>query len=87
LQRTIALVAPGFQAALSMAVASDLVAVMPAQFVQWAMTHQALQAFALPFALPSVKVEQCWHLRQHADPTHAWLRRHVKAVCAQAAPA
>lgn len=81
LRRTIALVAPGFQAALSMAVASDLVAVMPAPFVQWAMAYQPVGAFALPFALPAVEVEQCWHLRQHADPVHAWLRAQVKTLC------
>ncbi|MFS2218063.1 LysR family transcriptional regulator [Telluria sp. Tellsp104] len=85
LRRTVALVAPGFQAALAMALASDFVAVMPAPFVQWAMTTLPLQTFALPFALPAVDVEQCWHQRQHADPVHAWLRRHVQAVCAQAA--
>jgi DNA-binding transcriptional LysR family regulator len=85
LRRTIALVAPGFQAALSMALASDFVAVMPAPFVHWAMATMPLQTFALPFALPVVDVAQCWHQRQHADPVHAWLRSHVKAVCAQAA--
>jgi len=85
LRRTIALVAPGFQAALSMAVASDYVAVMPAPFVRWALASMPLQAFALPFPIPAVEVAQCWHLRQHADPVHAWLRAHVKAVCAAAA--
>ena len=85
LRRTIALVAPGFQAALSMAVASDCVAVMPAPFVRWAMATMPLQTFDLPFPIPAVEVAQCWHLRQHADPVHAWLRGHVKAVCAAAA--
>jgi DNA-binding transcriptional LysR family regulator len=86
LRRRIALVAPGFQAALSMAMSSDLVAVMPAPFVQWAMASLPLQTFDLPFALPVVDVEQCWHQRQHADPVHAWLRGHVKAVCVPAGP-
>ncbi len=86
LRRDVVLVAPGFQAALSMAVASDLVAVMPAPFVRWAMAHQPLQVFDLPFALPTVQVVQCWHLRQHADPVHGWLRGHVRAVCADVAP-
>lgn len=86
LRRSIAVVAPGFQAALSIAIASDLVAVMPAPFVQWAMAHQPLEAFSLPFALPGVEVEQCWHLRQHKDPAHAWLREHVKKLCAALAP-
>ena len=86
LRRSIAVVAPGFQAALSMAIASDLVAVMPAPFVRWTMAHQPLHAFSLPFALPDAEVEQCWHLRQHSDPAHAWLRGHVKKLCAALAP-
>jgi len=82
LVRKVVLVAPGFQAALSMAMASDLVAVMPAQFAQWAMPWLAVQTFALPVALPGVVVDGCWHVRQDADPVHAWLRSHVKAACA-----
>lgn len=83
LERRITLVAPGFQAALMMALASDLVAVMPAPFVRWSAAHLPLRQFALPVAVPPVEVAQSWHMRHHADPVHRWLRGHVRALCAQ----
>jgi len=82
LQRRVAVVAPGFQAALAMAATSDFVAAMPEPFVRWAMAHQRLHAFQLPVAMAGVEVSQSWHARHHADPVHRWLRAHVRAVCA-----
>lgn len=83
LQRRIAIVAPGFQAALMMALASDLVAVLPAPFVRWNAAHLPLTMFALPVPVPPVEVAQRWHRRHDADPVHGWLRAHVHALCAQ----
>jgi DNA-binding transcriptional LysR family regulator len=83
LRHRVAIVAPGFQAALVMALASDLVAVMPAPFVRWTAAHLPVQAFALPVAVPAVEVVQSWHRRHHADPVHRWLRAHVRALCAR----
>jgi DNA-binding transcriptional LysR family regulator len=81
LKRRVAVVAPGFQAALVMAATSDMVAIMPRPFAQWALTHQRLRIFALPVAAPSVDVFQNWHARHQADPVHRWLREHVRANC------
>ncbi len=81
LQRRIAIVAPGFQAALTMAATSDFVATMPEPFARWAMAYHRLQVFALPVAMPRVAVCQRWHARHHADPVHRWLREHVRANC------
>ncbi|WP_092004792.1 LysR family transcriptional regulator [Polaromonas sp. OV174] len=81
LRRRVAIVAPGFQAALAMAATSDFVAAMPMPFVRWAMAHQRLQVFKLPFDMPAVEVLQSWHTRHHADPVHLWLRGHVRAIC------
>lgn len=79
--RRVAIVAPGFQAALAMAATSDFVAAMPEPFVRWAMAHQRLQVFKLPVTMPDVEVSQSWHTRHHADPVHRWLRGHVRAIC------
>lgn len=79
--RQVAIVAPGFQSALVMVATSDLIAVMPEPFVRWAMTHHRLHIFKLPVTMPSVEVSQSWHVRQHADPVHRWLRGHVRALC------
>jgi DNA-binding transcriptional LysR family regulator len=79
--RRIALLAPGFQAALMMALASDLIAVMPAPFVRWTAARLPLQVFALPVDVAPVEVAQSWHKRHHADPVHRWLRGHVRTLC------
>jgi DNA-binding transcriptional LysR family regulator len=81
LSRHVAIVAPGFQAALLMAATSDYIATVPEPFVRWAMTHQKLQVFKLPVTTPDVEVAQTWHLRHQADPLHRWLREHVQAMC------
>jgi len=81
LSRQVAIVAPGFQSALVMAATSDFLAVMPEPFVRWAMAHHRLHIFKLPVTIPSVEVSQTWHVRQHADPVHRWLRGHVRAMC------
>lgn len=81
LSRRVAIVAPGFQAALVMAAASDHIAIMPETFARWALQHQRLHIFKLPIATPSVEVSQSWHLRHHVDPVHRWLRGHVRAIC------
>ncbi|MBY0572359.1 MAG: hypothetical protein K2P84_01655 [Undibacterium sp.] len=84
LRRRVALVAPGFQAALVMAASSDLIATMPKPFALWAMAYLRLKLFILPLPMPLVKVSQTWHARHHADPAHAWLRGHVQALCRDA---
>jgi len=81
LSRQVAIVAPGFQSALVVAATSDFLAVMPEPFVRWAMAHHRLHIFKLPVTIPSVEVSQTWHVRQHADPVHRWLRGHVRAMC------
>lgn len=86
LRRRIAIVAPGFQAALMMAATSDLVAAMPEPFARWALTHQRLHLFKLPVATPDIDISQTWHPRHHTDPVHRWLRGHVRAICAAAIP-
>nr|WP_312988958.1 LysR family transcriptional regulator [Comamonas koreensis] len=81
LRRQVAIVAPGFQAAMAMAAASDLVATVPEPFVRWALALYHLRIFKLPVVTPSVEVCQAWHARHHADPVHRWLREHVSAAC------
>ncbi|MCH8620060.1 LysR family transcriptional regulator [Undibacterium sp. TS12] len=82
LRRRITVVAPGFQAAMVMAAASDLVATIPEAFAQWALKQHRLQIFRLPVKTPEITISQSWHLRHHLDPVHRWLRAHVRALCA-----
>ena len=91
LARTVVAVVPGFRAALSIACASDLVALLPASFLVTASRDHPLgiQSFALPVMTPPIVVSQMWHPRLDADPVHRWLRGVVHALCQgrSAAPA
>ena len=78
LQRRVAVVVPGFQAAMVMN--SNLIASIPEAFVQWSTERERLRVFPLPVASPPVEIAISWHPRYHADPVHRWLREHVKAT-------
>ena len=79
-QRHVAVVVPGFQAAMAMAMNSDLIAAIPQMVVQWNTERDRLSVLPLPVATPPVEITISWHPRYHADPVHGWLREHVKAT-------
>lgn len=79
-QREVALVVPGFQAALAMAQHSDYIATMPEPFARWAKERQQLHLFAMPVATPAVEIAMSWHPRHQVDLVHRWLREHVRNV-------
>lgn len=81
LKRKVASVVPGFPTALSVALASDLIAMVPALYlINQQMTEQ-LHVFELPFKTRTITVSQMWHPRMERDPGHRWLREKIKAVC------
>jgi DNA-binding transcriptional LysR family regulator len=88
---TVVAVVPGFRAALSVACASDLVALLPASFLDTASRDEPLgiQSFTLPVSTPPIVVSQMWHPRLDADRVHRWLRGVIHGLCQQqsAAPA
>jgi DNA-binding transcriptional LysR family regulator len=86
-QRRVAVVVPGFQAAMAMVLNSDLIAAIPEAFVQWSSERERLRVFTLPVASPSIDIAISWHPRYHADPVHRWLRAHVKAATQSASSA
>lgn len=61
---------------------SDLLTVLPRQFVPaTGMAHElALQP--LPLTLQGVHVEVLWHQRHDRDPAHRWMREHIFAAAA-----
>ncbi|RDV00550.1 LysR family transcriptional regulator [Trinickia dinghuensis] len=88
LVRTIAAVVPSFPAALSVALASDLIALVPASiFGNQAAgenedaTRNGAYVFELPVATERITVSQMWHPRLEVDPAHRWLRQLVLSVC------
>jgi DNA-binding transcriptional LysR family regulator len=92
LRRTVAAVVPGFPAALAVALASDLVALLPASFM---LAHQrpgsapaaaTAHAFELPVAAEVFSISLMWHPRAEADPVHRWLRELIVAACRERMP-
>jgi DNA-binding transcriptional LysR family regulator len=87
LARTVIAVVPGFRAALSVARASDLVALLTASFLDTAWKDEppdgrrGVQSFALPVSTPPIVVSQMWHPRFDADRVHRWFRGVVHRVC------
>jgi DNA-binding transcriptional LysR family regulator len=90
LARAVVAVVPGFRAALSVARASDLVALLTASFLDTAWKDEPLggrggvQSFALPVSTPPIVVSQMWHPRVDADRVHRWFRGVVHKVCLEA---
>jgi len=81
---------PSFPAALTLARASDLVALVPASFITAELerasgtNREGLESFALPVQTEPITVSQIWHPRMDADPAHRWLRGLVRNACRMA---
>jgi DNA-binding transcriptional LysR family regulator len=83
LERTTVAIVPGFPAALAVALASDLIALLPASY----MTDTTnAHTFELPVQTDAFTVSQMWHPRSENDPVHRWLRKLVLKVCRQRVP-
>ncbi|WP_034947990.1 LysR family transcriptional regulator [Erwinia oleae] len=84
LERKVSAVVASFQAALAVAISSDLVAQVPASFIMHQPDrHAALEAFELPISVEGFTVSQMWHPRSEADSAHRWLRQLINRVCRQ----
>lgn len=85
LERHVVATVPGFPAALSVARASDLIALVPASFLMHERRDDgvtaALRVFELPVKTDGITVYQMWHPRQQMDAAHRWLREQVEDVC------
>jgi DNA-binding transcriptional LysR family regulator len=81
-QRRIVLTVNQFATAGSVVARSDLLTVLPRQFLPATGVEHRLVQKPLPLALASVNVEMMWHLRKDDDPAHRWLRERVMDAAA-----
>lgn len=81
LARDVAATVDGFSAALALVRGGDLVTTVPE--AHSAALCEGLHCFALPFDVPELVISLLWHPRQDGDPAHRWLRRCVRAACAE----
>lgn len=87
LARRVACVVPGFPAALAVAMASNLIALLPALYLPNQSANgprtAGFQIFELPFPTQAITISQMWHPRLEAEPAHRWLRQRVRQVCGE----
>jgi DNA-binding transcriptional LysR family regulator len=87
LSRKVVVAVPSFPAALTLARASDLVALVPGSFITAELerlsgtNREGLESFPLPVQTEPITVSQMWHPRMDADPAHRWLRGLVRNSC------
>ncbi len=79
--RKVVSVVPGFPTALSVALASNLIAMVPALYLRNQRMTENLHLFELPFKTRNIVVSQMWHPRMEKDPGHRWLREKILEVC------
>ena len=82
-QRRIVLTVNQFATAGSVVARSDLLTVLPRQFLPATGVEHRLVDKPLPLTLSAVTVEMMWHLRKDDDPAHRWLRERVVAAAAR----
>lgn len=80
-KRKIVSVVPGFPTALSVALESDLIAMIPALYLLNQQVTDQIHVFELPFRSRRITVSQMWHPRMERDPGHRWLRERILAIC------
>ena len=80
-KRKIASVVPGFPTALSVALESDLIAMIPALYLLNQQLTDQVHLFELPFKSRRITVSQMWHPRMERNPGHRWLREQILAIC------
>ncbi|MGK3115521.1 LysR family transcriptional regulator [Candidatus Pantoea formicae] len=84
LSRKVVVVVPAFSTAVTLAIDSDYVALVPRSLVHHhplLKNNPSLTHFELPFATPEVTVSQFWHPRLENDAAHCWLRGVIKGIC------
>ncbi len=82
-QRRIVLTVNQFATAGSVVARSDLLTVLPRQFLPATGVEHRLVDKPLPLTLSAVTVEMVWHLRKDDDPAHRWLRERMVAAAAR----
>ena len=83
-QRRIVLTVNQFFTAGRVVAGSDLLTVLPRDFVRTTGMGDALAQRELPMDLPSLQVDALWHRRTTPSAGHAWLRARVAAVAREA---
>ena len=78
IRRNMVVTVPGMAALASMVQGSAWLATAPSLLAKGALS--ALSHAPVPVPTPTLPMFMVWHLRQHSDPAHRWLRGELQAV-------
>lgn len=78
--RRIVLTLNQFFTAAQVAAQSDLLTVLPLDFIPTTGIADRLVWQPLPLAVPAMRVDMVWHRRQEQQPSHRWLRKQLDEV-------
>jgi DNA-binding transcriptional LysR family regulator len=80
LRRRVTRMVPFFLSALHLVAETDCVLAVPERVAHATARRFGLRVLELPVALPPYVFQQIWHPRNHADPSHRWLRESLVAA-------
>ncbi|MGW1177894.1 LysR family transcriptional regulator [Kitasatospora sp. NPDC002543] len=80
LRRRVAVVVPSHTGAMLLARDSDLITLVPADWLPDTVAALGLRTFPIPLELAPLELGMAWHPRNSADPAHRWFREHVAAA-------
>ncbi|MFE6502727.1 LysR family transcriptional regulator [Kitasatospora sp. NPDC057738] len=86
LKRRVAVVVPSHTGAMLLARDSDLITLVPADWLSDTIAALGLRTFPIPLELAPLELGMAWHPRNAADPGHRWFREHVAAAVLGAGP-
>lgn len=73
-KRTVRMGVPGFGNCVAVVVQTDLIAVLPRRYAEYAAASGKLALYRAPIPMESLPLTMVWHRRQTASPTHRWFR-------------
>lgn len=80
--RRVVMTLPVFSGVANAVAHSDLIALLPHQYVDHIARAQGLDQFQPPLALPEPELCMVWHERSTTNPAHRWLRQQVRDTLA-----
>jgi DNA-binding transcriptional LysR family regulator len=80
LTRRVALTVNHFASAVPIIKESDLIAILPTDYIHEHVAKGELSVTQTPVDVPHTSISMLWHKRQNTDAGLKWLRRHIKEL-------
>lgn len=77
MQRDVVVTVPHFFAALEIISATDLMILLPSNFIRRYVDPEKFAVVEPPFPAPTLEIAMFWHARSHHEPLNRWFRQFV----------